>query len=222
VIPDRRGGDHYASVEHVLATDRRHVSIVAVVKQRGEIAILAPHGGAIEPGTSELAVAIAGRDHRSYCFNGHAPSDNGRLHINSTRFEEPRLRGVLRGARAAVAIHGSAECREAITHVGGTNRPLGSQIATALGEAGFLAGPAPARLAGRHPKNLVNRVPLGGVQLELSRALRHLLFSTTDADGMHALRDKADRPPSFDRYVESVRMGIRRYVVTMGDDQAPE
>jgi phage replication-related protein YjqB (UPF0714/DUF867 family) len=36
----------------------------------GAILVLAPHGGAIEPGTSEIANAIAGKDYSFYAFIG--------------------------------------------------------------------------------------------------------------------------------------------------------
>jgi len=37
---------------------------------RTGIAVIAPHGGGIEPGTSEIADRVAGEDHAFYSFEG--------------------------------------------------------------------------------------------------------------------------------------------------------
>jgi poly-gamma-glutamate hydrolase-like protein len=58
-------------------------------KYRNFAALVAPHGGGIEPGTSELADAIAASDLSFYTFEGLKPSGNTDLHITSTRFDEP-------------------------------------------------------------------------------------------------------------------------------------
>src|SRR5258706_10595400 len=39
-------------------------------KRESSVAIIAPHGGTIEPVTSRLAVATAGRSFSWYCFEG--------------------------------------------------------------------------------------------------------------------------------------------------------
>ena len=44
------------------------------------VLVVAPHGGGIEPGTSDIADGIAGRKHSFYCFKGikkfgNAPMD---------------------------------------------------------------------------------------------------------------------------------------------------
>lgn len=58
-------------------------------KRRVATAVIAPHGGGIEPGTSEVADAVAADDFSFYAFEG-IKSKNGDLHITSTRFDEPR------------------------------------------------------------------------------------------------------------------------------------
>ena len=40
------------------------------------ILIMAPHGGCIEPGTTEIAHAAAGKEHSIYCFEGMRDRDN--------------------------------------------------------------------------------------------------------------------------------------------------
>ena len=40
------------------------------------ILLMAPHGGGIEPGTTEIAEAIAGKCHSFYTFSGIKPKGN--------------------------------------------------------------------------------------------------------------------------------------------------
>jgi phage replication-related protein YjqB (UPF0714/DUF867 family) len=53
------------------------------------VAIIAPHGGKIEPGTSEIAAAIAGDDYSLYRFQGLRDRPREELHITSAKFDEP-------------------------------------------------------------------------------------------------------------------------------------
>jgi phage replication-related protein YjqB (UPF0714/DUF867 family) len=185
--------DIYQSIEELLAAERQFVQIENWIDGRSRIAVLAPHAGDIEPLTGEIARAVAGRDHRLYQFCGKAPANSFRLHVSSTRFDEAGLREVLNGARTAIAIHGTAGDEDAVTLIGGVNRTLADSIAHWLENAGFAVMPAPPRLAGSDPRNLVNRVPEGGVQLELTRRLRD------------DLRRGLLRKLRFDCYVEAIR-----------------
>jgi phage replication-related protein YjqB (UPF0714/DUF867 family) len=188
--------DVYLSVDDLLRRERDFVAIEDRVHGRSEIAVLAPHAGGIEPFTGEIARAVAGREHRLYAFEGRDPESNGRFHVTSTRFDEPRLRHVLDGARAAISIHGAAGEEEALTLIGGVNRSLATAIKRSLERAGFAVMYAPAHLAATDPRNLVNRVPEGGVQLELTRRLRQ------------DLRGGFLRKPLFDRYVGAIRAAL--------------
>ena len=53
------------------------------------VTIIAPHGGKIEPRTSDLVRRIAGEDYNFYCFEGIKEKDNACLHITSHRFDKP-------------------------------------------------------------------------------------------------------------------------------------
>ena len=72
------------------------------------VAIIAPHGGKIERGTSELARAIGGTDYRIYCFEGTKPNNNRDLHITSTNFDEPEGVKLVSACDRVVALHGCA------------------------------------------------------------------------------------------------------------------
>lgn len=191
--------DVYSSVADLLSHEPDNVVIENCVEGRDRVAVLAPHAGNIEPLTGEIARAIAARDHRLYKFEGKAAAGNSRLHVASTRFDEPRLRSVLQGSRTAIAIHGTSGDEEALTLIGGVNRTLASLIRYRLERAGFAVMDAPTYLTGMDPRNLVNRVPEGGVQLELTRRLRE------------DLRAGLLRKGRFDRYVQAIRDALVEY-----------
>jgi phage replication-related protein YjqB (UPF0714/DUF867 family) len=69
---------------------------------------MAPHGGKIEPGTAEIAEAVAGDDYSFYCFEGIKADGNGVLHIRSHLFAEPRAMEAVESAEIVVTVHGHA------------------------------------------------------------------------------------------------------------------
>lgn len=70
----------YKGFDHLAA--RESVGVDYQIRRRSAdtTLVLAPHGGGIEPGTSELAEAIAAGDHSSYIFEGIKARQNGDLH----------------------------------------------------------------------------------------------------------------------------------------------
>lgn len=61
--------DRYTSFVDLAANERPDIDYrIRVVDRGSEIGILAPHGGWIEPGTSEIAEAIAGSEFSFYVF----------------------------------------------------------------------------------------------------------------------------------------------------------
>jgi phage replication-related protein YjqB (UPF0714/DUF867 family) len=196
--------DTYASVAELLDRERHYVEIDTRVEGRSRIAVLAPHAGQIEPFTGEIARAVAGDEHRYYGFAGTAPGENRRLHVTSTRFDEPALRAVLHGARTALSIHGTSGDDVAATFIGGVNRTLANTIRGNLEKAGFVVIDAPAHLAGIDPRNVVNRVPEGGVQLELTGRQRQ------------ELRKGFLRRVRFDCYVQAIRAALAEHELSPG------
>lgn len=140
-------------------------------------AIVAPHGGKIERGTSPLADAIAGSEHTFYAFEGIKPEGNYRLHITSDRFDEPQALRIAGGVRTVITIHGARGVGAAV-YTGGLDTELEGRILRALRAAGFAAAhdPSPTR-QGRGVTNICNRGrALQGVQIELTQGLRKRLF----------------------------------------------
>jgi phage replication-related protein YjqB (UPF0714/DUF867 family) len=144
------------------------------------VAIVAPHGGGIEFGTSEIARAIAGDEFNLYLFEGCRPSGNYKaLHLTSHWFDEPRCLGLLAHCDHVLTVHG---CRgdTAQVLIGGLDEALKIDVAETIQAAGTTVRSTDHSYMGREPKNICNRGRRGvGVQLELTRALR--LQRTPDA-----------------------------------------
>jgi phage replication-related protein YjqB (UPF0714/DUF867 family) len=163
------------------------------------ILVAAPHGGGIEPGTGDMADAVAGQQHAFYCFKGIKKQGNRVLHITSNRFDEPLAMSMVAEANWILTIHG---CRgdEPVVWVGGRNRPQGDRIINDLQAAGVpaLRCDRPG-LRGLHADNLCNRGrDLAGVQLEISLGLRNRLISNL------LLRRLRGRTPLFHRFVATL------------------
>jgi len=142
------------------------------------VAILAPHGGGIEAGTSEIARAIAESDFNLYLFEGIRPSGNyAALHLTSHRFDEPRCLALLSVCDHVVTIHG---CRGDSPRVllGGLDIGLKTLIHEAIGSAGIDACLVGHQFPAVDPRNICNRGRRGaGVQVELTSALRFEEFN---------------------------------------------
>jgi phage replication-related protein YjqB (UPF0714/DUF867 family) len=150
---------------------------IRVASRPSAIAVIAPHGGLIEPGTSEATLAIAAETFSSYCFESltlRAKGDG--LHITSTRFDEPQALRLVAASRLVVGVHGRKDGSDAAAvWVGGLDEAARDAVCAALAAAGFRAKSVGEGhpLAGRDSMNICNRGRNGaGVQLELPRALR--------------------------------------------------
>lgn len=139
------------------------------------VILLAPHGGTIEPETSLIAEAIAGRDYSYYLFEALKAGAHGDFHITSHRFDEPQALELVANAQVAVAIHGRKDDGTETVWLGGRAEALRDAIGAALRDAGFEAA-LNTTLPGVHETNICNRSrSCEGVQLELPRSLRRML-----------------------------------------------
>lgn len=192
------------------------------------IVIFAPHGGLIEPGTEQLAKAVAGTmafnssEYRYYAFIAHTQvcDKNGKcrsLHITSTKFREPRLMFFLKNADTAVSFHsfgsrakderGEEEYR---VIVGGLNEQLRDLVVKYLGVEHFPVEIGRGkRFSGRHPENVTNLARDKGVQIEISRAQMRTLFYVERLVGrVEQLAPQSD----FFRFVGAIRRALREYL----------
>jgi phage replication-related protein YjqB (UPF0714/DUF867 family) len=165
--------------------------------------LIAPHGGGIEPGSSEIMRAVVEVGGWAwYEFAGFLRQGNKEaLHLSSVDFDEPMLKSMLPQAGFVVAFHGASESEEPIVYVGGKWK-LGRQtviesIHAAFGDHGIRAADANDKAAAAHLRGLddSNITNLGkraeGVQLEFSRGARNLLFppdSSREARGRRSVQ----------------------------------
>src|SRR5512138_1418022 len=99
--------DRYPDFATLSRNERAGVDFDILVRQaRREFAIVAPHAGGIEPGTSEIADAIAASNFSYYAFEGLKPRGNADLHITSTRFDEPMCLRLIGQSEVVLTIHG--------------------------------------------------------------------------------------------------------------------
>lgn len=192
--------DKYNSYSKLRQCERENEDYFVVMEKReSDVLIIAPHGGKIEPGTSEIAKEIAGEHFSVYCFEGNKPKNNRELHITSTNFDEPRAVDMVKTSQVVIAIHGSCH-NEQIIYVGGLRNNLKHQIIKALAKVGFTAEAGQGHLAGRESKNICNRgITKEGLQLEISNGMRRAMFKDLSTQGRRTTK------PLFNKFVNVVR-----------------
>jgi phage replication-related protein YjqB (UPF0714/DUF867 family) len=141
-------------------------------RPNSQVAIIAPHGGSIEVGTSELAVLIAGSEHSLFTFDGLKPRGHNRdLHITSHNFDHPACLALVARHSIVIGLHGCAG--KSRIYVGGLDEELTALLTQRLSGAGFPAIADGHSYPGRNPLNICNRNARGrGAQLELTTDFR--------------------------------------------------
>ncbi|MYR19973.1 poly-gamma-glutamate hydrolase family protein [Streptomyces sp. SID6137] len=188
----------------------------------GSTAVIAPHGGGIEAGTSELCMAIAGytpfeadtdpagaavpgEPQRDY-WMFEALANSAAQHVTSTHCDDPAALAVCTGNLYAVSLHGFDDTSVKKVIVGGRDARLKRNLLAAFTKYGLtspatdpdwnvtvvLADPS-SSIDGDDPANIVNRTRTGGgAQLEISTALRKAMFG--DFSGAAKRRTTAGVP----------------------------
>jgi phage replication-related protein YjqB (UPF0714/DUF867 family) len=189
--------------------------------------IIAPHGGGIEPGTSELCLAIAGyhpatlavppgtgATYDYWMFEGLRPVDNRDLHVTSTHCDDGVAVSLCAGALNALALHGCTTSQAELPDdaevvlVGGRNAVLKQHLLDELTAASLHAIDAAGHpdLDGNEVRNIVNRTLLGmGGHLELTGPLREAMFEENTRP-----RRKDTTTEVFWRFAAACRNAIAR------------
>jgi phage replication-related protein YjqB (UPF0714/DUF867 family) len=190
-------GDQYRSFEELAARERESVDYqIRVHARQSHIAVIAPHGGKIEPGTSELAEYIAREDFSFYAFEGIRSGNNGRLSLPLDRFEEPECAKLIGQCGLAVVIQAiTGKSRE--VKVAGGNRILREQLSGVLSAAGFEVFDDDCPV---NPVELCNR-PGPGVRIAVSKNLRDRFVSY---------------PRDMDRFVSCIRAVLLQAALDLG------
>jgi phage replication-related protein YjqB (UPF0714/DUF867 family) len=160
--------------------------------------ILAPHGGGIEPGTSELCLAVAGYHPANlpitppagvaydyWMFEGIRDGGNADLHVTSTGCDDLVAVSLCAGALGALSLHGfkpenahpPRDPNEQVVLLGGCDALLRDLLEEALDDVDLPVKAATGEIDGDSVCNIVNRTMRGrGTQLELSEPLRDTMF----------------------------------------------
>ncbi|HKR01695.1 MAG TPA: poly-gamma-glutamate hydrolase family protein [Pyrinomonadaceae bacterium] len=175
---------------------------VEVIFRDSKYAIVAPHGGSIEAGTTEIAKAVAGASHTFYSFTGNMEWGNTVLHVTSDRFKEARVIIAAKRARTVVTIHGR-DGDEEVAYIGGLDEELKLKLKAAF-QAEGISTEDDTELKGERPENICNRGKSGkGVQLELARGLRSKLFQGLDKEGReHPIEEE------FNKLVRAIKNAL--------------
>ncbi len=199
--------DAYANFAELEQNERAGEDYTILSRERvSKVAIMAPHGGGIEPGTVDIADVVAGSDYTFYAFKGIKKTGNKILHITSNRYDEPIGLMISKNALIVISIHGCREKKE-IVFIGGKNQKLKQKIMDAFKTLGFRAviSEVPG-LRGISPENICNRCKSGqGVQLEISRGLREKMF-----DDLYR-RSWRKKTEVFYKFVNAIKEAILLY-----------
>ncbi|MEU3597983.1 poly-gamma-glutamate hydrolase family protein [Streptomyces sp. NPDC006798] len=187
---------------------KRHERVDATFPGKVQLpgtSVIALHGGGIEPGTSEVALGVAGYHPKGLVPTGAATDprydywmfegllgqgQNAALHVTSTGCDDYHALGLTEGSLNVVSVHGCTANQQGAPGyglvLGGLNQQFKELVAEEL--ATLNSGlPAPAivvvdgsqapELGGVSLNNPCNRTLLKqGVQLELTNTLRDSLF----------------------------------------------
>jgi phage replication-related protein YjqB (UPF0714/DUF867 family) len=156
--------------------------------------VMAIHGGGIERGTSEIALAVAGYHpdtlvaaidnlglHDFWLFEGLLPSGNGKLHVTASHYDEPIATELVQNVRRCISLHGCLDTQaNGKIQIGGRDHQLRDIVLEELTIAGIPAEITTNKmLGGESPDNIANKTKiLGCVQLEMGTSYRSSLFGT--------------------------------------------
>ena len=183
--------------------------------------VMAIHGGGIEAGTSEIALATAGfhpatltpsvdglGTHDFWLFEGLLPQGNGRLHVTASNYDDPIARELVRNARRCISLHGCTD-RQANGKIqlGGLDHELRDIVLEEL-TAAYIAAEISTNpmLDGSLPDNIANKTRIGGcAQLEMATSFRSSLYGiNTRPRRKHTTNDR------FNRLVAALRRAMSR------------
>lgn len=173
--------DIYHSFEELASAHEESVDYrIHARPAASRFAIVAPHGGRIEHGTSQIARGIAGDEHACYCFEGLKPLSHD-LHITSNRFDEPQALNLVSSVDVVLTVHG-AYGKKPHVYFGGLHEELKIELIEVLVSEGFHAEPDPSPTRqGKGETNICNRGKLKkGVQIEMTQGFRKSLFDEPD------------------------------------------
>jgi phage replication-related protein YjqB (UPF0714/DUF867 family) len=192
---------------------------------------MAPHGGSIESGTTELALATAGfvknfngaidtsTTHNFFIFNGTNPKDeNGKLHVTASHYDDIDANELVSDSLISFAFHGCTDLQPnessgmgyAACLIGGRDQILKEIVEAQLMGSGFNAFiTTQDDLDGSLADNIINKNKRSrGAQVELTTSLRKSFYTK------HNRKDRRkNTTPDFWIFVNAIRASIEEYEV---------
>lgn len=164
-IPQYRVGrniaDHYNSMSELLNHTQQGVDWTKESSDNhSRVLIMAPHGGNIERGTTELTKLIAAKgNYDYYTFNGLKKLNSNELHVTSTNYDDPDLINRNYYKDVSVTVHGVRAQKGILENtvcIGGLDYNLRNFIKTELVGHQFNVQDASGYIAGVTSNNIAN------------------------------------------------------------------
>ncbi|MFF4225869.1 poly-gamma-glutamate hydrolase family protein [Streptomyces abikoensis] len=200
--------------------------------------VIAPHGGNLEDGTSELCLAIAGyapEDPTTRYGSGGGPAYDywmfdvlatdsravQQMHVTSTHCDDPAALAIVGGSRHAVSVHGcknpGGSGTQKLIQIGGRDATLKKNLYDALRDrlgSGVTLTLPDGGLDGDEPLNICNRTYSGaGGQLELSTDLRKAMFGDFASPATRAATYGRSTDGTAARYWDGFVTAVREAIV---------
>ncbi|MCY7924845.1 poly-gamma-glutamate hydrolase family protein [Bacillus haynesii] len=199
--------DQYGSFTEMAENEIEGTDYSVAARDAGSaLLVMAPHGGGIEPGISEIVRAFE-EGFSVYLLEGLKRRGNKSLHVTSAHFDCPLAVRMAAGHRYILAFHGYDEPSRRHTLIGGTDRRRALMFAETLEKHGFSAELAAERgyLSGTNSVSINNRCQTGlSVQFEISTAQRKAMFEQFTLKGRRTSQNEV-----FSRYVKALKEGAR-------------
>ena len=203
--------DYYTSMTQLERETKEDIDWKKETRDQGnQVLIVAPHGGNIEQGTSELTKLLAQQGGYDYfSFEATRPSNNTQLHVTSTHYDDPTLHQMVEGRSATISIHG-AKGDDPIVFLGGAKSDLRDEIQSQLEIRGFTVQVPPEYLGGLNENNFINKNENStGVQLELTISLRKALFNNQDMS-TSSRKNEDNWSPLMYQFADALHMAISK------------
>ena len=175
-----------------------------------QVIISAIHGGAIEPGTTEIADLTAQKgDFDYFTFKGTKSKGNEALHVTSRHYDQPDMMEMVKNKTHAVAIHGCVG-DDSIIYMGGKDESLIRALKEQFEQLDIKVDQAPKHMSGAHDDNIINCCSTGeGVQLELTSGLRKLCFKNQKYN-KHSREDQSNWSQFMDNFTSAIVQAIQK------------
>lgn len=203
--------DQYKSMTELAANTTENSDWTVIRRDlNSQVIISAIHGGAIEPGTTEIADLTSQKgDFDYFTFKGTKSKGNEVLHVTSRHYDQPDMMEMVKDKSYAIAIHGCVG-DDKVVYMGGKDENLIRTLTEQFVELNIKVDQAPQHMSGAHDDNIINCCSTGkGVQLELTSGLRKLCFKNQKYN-KHSREDQNNWSQFMDDFTSAIVKAIKK------------